>query len=246
MDPHDLHAESLYRLPNYTHSAAQGIALRALLATCLDILVSEHLAASVLARRWAWPPHLGTPWVRFPAYPQPRLLATAAIATGALLLAAALTIPGRPAHHPHSPHPSPHPSRSRRWIGHLVGTLPLLLPALLALHLLALLPIYPSLAFTRWSARYGAIPPLAAGVAHARLTLFLTLAALLAVTLASTAARLAALRETGDTHGSSHWATPREVAATGHLGLATAPRSPKPRPKPHPAGHPAAPPRRQP
>jgi type IV secretion system protein VirD4 len=232
MDPHDLHAESLYRLPNYTHSAAQGIALRGLLAACLDILVSEHLAASVLARRWAWPPHLGTPWIRFPAYPQPRLLAAAALATGALLLAAALAIPGRRAHHPHAPQQPPQRSPiRRRWVGHLIGALPLLLPALLALFLLAVLPVYPSLAFTRWSARYGAVPQLAAGVAHARFALFLTLAILLAVTLAATAARLAALRETGDTHGSSHWASPREVAATGLLDPVTTPRSSKRNPR---------------
>jgi type IV secretion system protein VirD4 len=114
-------------------------------------------------------------------------------------------------------------------VGHLVGALPLLAPALAALYLAALLPVYPSLAFTRWSARYGAVPPLAAGVAAGRLMLFCSLALLLAVTLAATAAHLAALRETGDTHGSSHWASPREVAATGLLCHPPSPRLQKAR-----------------
>ena len=234
MDPKH-HSESLYHLPTYSHSAAQGIFLRALLATGLDILLSSLLAASYLARRWAWPPHLGAPWVRFASYPQPRLLAAAALSTGALLLAAALAIPIR---HPHARTPAP---RSR-WISLLVAALPLVLPALAALYLFALLPVYPPLAFTRWSARYGAVPQLAAGVAHARFALFLTLAILLAVTLAATAARLAALRETGDTHGSSHWASPREVTATGLLDHAAGRRPRKPRPgssSPGPAGSPA-------
>jgi type IV secretion system protein VirD4 len=206
MDPHH-QTESLYRLPTYTHSAAQGVFLTALVAAGLDVLVSALLAGSWVARRWGYLPRLGAPWIRLPEYPRPGVLAAAGLATGALLLAGAMTRRGR----------DDGGAGSGRGAGLalLTAVAPLALPCVVGLYLVALAPVYPPLAFTRWSGRYEGFAALAPAIAAGRVVLFGSLAPMLAVTLAATAARLGVLRETGDTHGSSHWATPREVAATG-------------------------------
>jgi type IV secretion system protein VirD4 len=206
MDPQH-QTESLYRLPTYTHSAAQGVFLTALVAAGLDVLVSALLAGSWVARRWGYLPRLGAPWIRLPEYPRPGVLAAAGLATGALLLAGAMARRGR----------GDGGAGSGRGAGLalLTAVAPLALPCVVGLYLVALAPVYPPLAFTRWSGRYEGFAALAPAIAAGRVVLFGSLAPMLAVTLAATAARLGVLRETGDTHGSSHWATPREVAATG-------------------------------
>jgi type IV secretion system protein VirD4 len=211
MEP-DRAAETLYRLPTYTHSGAQGVWLTALLAGTLDVAVSSALAGSYLARRWDYLAGLGAPWVRGAAYPQRGALALAGLGTGALLLAGALAATGRPRGGARL--------GGARSAGVLLAAASLALPGLLALYLAALAPVYSPLAFARWAVRYGREPALAPGIAAARLVLFGSLGPLLAVTLGAAAARLGRLRETGDTHGSSHWASRREVAATGLLGAA--------------------------
>jgi type IV secretion system protein VirD4 len=206
MDPHR-QPESLYRLPTYTHSAAQGVFLMGLVAAGLDVLVSALLAGSWVARRWGYLPRLGAPWIRLPEYPRPGVLAAAGLATGALLLAGAMARRGR----------GDGGAGSGRGAGLalLTAVAPVALPCVVGLYLVALAPVYPPLAFTRWSGRYEGFAALAPAIAAGRVVLFGSLAPMLAVTLAATAARLGVLRETGDTHGSSHWATPCEVAATG-------------------------------
>ena len=208
MDP-NRQPESLYSLPTYTHSAAQGVFLTALVAAGLDVLASAVLAGSWVARRWGYLPRLGAPWIRWPEYPRPGVLAVAALTTGGLLVAGALTWRGRG-----------DGEGGRRRGGAVAlwtAVAPVALPCLLGLWLAALAPVYPPLAFTRWSARYERFAALAPAIAAGRAVLFGTLAPMLVVTVSATAARLSGLRETGDTHGSSHWATAREVAATGLL-----------------------------
>lgn len=211
MDP-QRQPESLYRLPTYTHSAAQGVFLTGLLAAGLDVLVSALLAGSWVARRWGYLPRLGAAWIRLPEYPRPGVLAVAGLATGGLLVAGAMAGMGR----------GDGEAGSGRGAGSrgaglalLAAVAPVALPCLVGLYLAALAPVYPPLAFTRWSGRYEGFAALAPAIAAGRAVLFGSLAPMLAVTLAATAVRLGGLRETGDTHGSSHWATPREVAATG-------------------------------
>jgi len=91
MDPHR-QSESLYRLPTYTHSAAQGVFLTAL-------------------------------------------------------------VPGAGRGAP---------------VALLAAVVPLALPSLLGLYLAALAPVYPPLAFTRWSARYEGFAALAPAIAAGR------------------------------------------------------------------------------
>jgi type IV secretion system protein VirD4 len=214
MEP-DPATETLYRLPTYTHSGAQGVWLTALLAGALDLAASSALAGSYLARRWDYLAGLGAPWLRGAAYPQRGALALAALGTGALLLAGALAATGRRRDGARA--------AGARSAGALLAAAPLALPGLLALYMAALAPVYSPLAFARWAVRYGREPALAPGIAAARLVLFGSLGPLLAVTLGAAGARLGRLRETGDTHGSSHWASRREVAATGLLGAAPRP-----------------------
>src|SRR6202166_943195 len=213
MDPHH-QPESLYRLPTYTHSAAQGVFLTGLVAAGLDVLVSALLAGSWVAGRWGYLPRLGAPWIRLPEYPRPGVLAAAGLATGALLLAGAMARRGR----------GDGGAGSGRGAGLalLTAVAPVALPCVVGLYLVALAPVYPPLAFTRWSGRYEGFAALAPAITAGRVVLFGSLAPMLAVTLAATAARLGGLRETGDTHGSSHLATPREVAATGLIGHGSA------------------------
>ncbi|HVT18577.1 MAG TPA: type IV secretory system conjugative DNA transfer family protein [Thermoanaerobaculia bacterium] len=209
-------ADPLYRLPNYSHPAVQGIWLLAFTALVLDVAASLLLAGALLSARWRRLPPLGRPWVRFPDYPEPRWLAAAL--AGTLLLAALAglaawqAVAGR-----RTRAASPHPRSPGLAATALAAAAPIVLPVLLAAWLAALGPLYPLAAFLRWSARYQAVAALAGDLAWARSWLFAALSALLAVTLASTVLRLTELRESGDTHGSSHWASPAEVAATGLL-----------------------------
>src|ERR1700688_5278379 len=94
MDPHH-QPESLYRLPTYTHSAAQGVFLTGLVAAGLAVLVSALLAGSWVARRWGYLPRLGVPWIQLPEHPRPGVLAVAGLATGGLLVAGAIAGMGR-------------------------------------------------------------------------------------------------------------------------------------------------------
>jgi type IV secretion system protein VirD4 len=214
--------ETLYQLPTYSPASAQGIFLAAALASGLDLLASLLAAASCMARAWGGSPRLGEPWLRLAAYPRPDLLGLAGALCGALLLAAAACcrrpggreIQGGGA------------TGRRAATALLLATAPLLLPALVVLGLAATGPLYPPLSFARWSTRYAHLPALALAVDAGRRRLFATLGPLLAITAGAAALRLGALRETGDTHGSSHWATPREVAAAGLL------QPPAPRPAP--------------
>jgi type IV secretion system protein VirD4 len=214
MDGHAAAPEPLYRLPSYSHADAQGIWLTAFAAGLLDLAAAGLLGGALLARRWHQLPPLGTPWLRCSAYPAWRLLVPAAMATVALAAlaggAARALLAGRGRSGAAA---SRLPASARA----LALVAPLALPALLAAWAAAWTPLYPPLAFLRWSARYQAVPGLAADLGAARAAAGGALAALLGVTLGGAFARLGRLQETGDTHGSAHWATPREVATSGLL-----------------------------
>ncbi|HVT59503.1 MAG TPA: type IV secretory system conjugative DNA transfer family protein [Thermoanaerobaculia bacterium] len=217
MDPTD--PEPLYRLPSYDHATAQGVWLLAFSGLLVDVAASLLAGASALAQRWHHLSVLGRPWLRYPSYPEPRLLLGALGATAALvllavrMLAAALRRDGSASRHLNPPKA-------------FACVAPFALPALVVTYLAALGPLYPLPALLRWSARYERVPALAGDIAQARAATFGTLIVFLAVTFAAAAAQLSRLRETGDTHGSSHWASPREVLATGLLGP---PRRSRPR-----------------
>ncbi len=183
--------ETLYRLPTYEPGRARRIAGAVAAALAADLGAALLAASCVLAARWRWLAPLGPPWLRLPSYPQPRLLAIAAASTLALAWLAA-----RP-----------------QWrLGAAPG-----LPLVLTLWLAAVTPLYPPLAVLRWGVRYGGRPALAADLRLARAVLGGTAATLAAASLALAWERLRHLAETGDTHGSSHWAAPREVAAAALL-----------------------------
>jgi type IV secretory pathway TraG/TraD family ATPase VirD4 len=208
--------EPLYRLPTYQHADAQGIWLLAFGALVLDVAASLLLAGGLVAGRWRWVPQLGRPWLEFEAYPELQLVALTAAAAVALvgLVGAAVR---RYLHGVHCA-AGGGPPASWGWTGTAsLIAVPLTVPAILIAGLAATAPLYPPLAWLRWSARYQGSALLARDLDQTRAVLFGTLAGLLAVTLGAAVLRLSGLRETGDSHGSSHWASPREVAATGLL-----------------------------
>jgi type IV secretion system protein VirD4 len=183
--------ETLYQLPTYDQRRARTVLQLTCALLIFDLAASLLVASSWLARRWGYAPGLGRPWLCFSTYPQLRLVAAAVLAS----FAAALLLAFR-----------------RTRAAALLG-LPLLLP----LHLAGVWPLYPLFAYLQWAARFHHLPPLAPALDRASALLLASFGLLSAITGAQAAARLRGLRETGDTHGSSHWASPREVRATGLL-----------------------------
>lgn len=87
MDPHR-QSETLYTLPTYTHSGAQGIFLVALVGAGLDVGAALLAAGAYLARRWGYAAALGHPWLLAAAYPDRQRLGLAGGATAGLVLLA--------------------------------------------------------------------------------------------------------------------------------------------------------------
>jgi type IV secretory pathway TraG/TraD family ATPase VirD4 len=189
------HDETLYRLPSYDHNVAQAVLAATFVSLLLDLALAASISASTLAARWRGLPGLGPPWLRLASYPDSRLAFAAILIAGAIVLLAVAR-------------------RTRPAAG-------LLAPLLAALALAAFTPIYPPLAFLRWSSRFEHVVALAPGLRWGREVFALGFCALFAATLSHTVLRLRTLRETGDTHGSSHWASPAEVRATGLLSAPT-------------------------
>ncbi|HVT15210.1 MAG TPA: type IV secretory system conjugative DNA transfer family protein [Thermoanaerobaculia bacterium] len=199
--------ETLYRLPTYSQARVQSVLLTTLVWLGLDVVASLLAGGSYLAGRWYHLPELGAPWLPAPGaaqtaagpaaagYPRWGVLALAVGATAAAALPLAVR-------------------RLRRW-----WPAPALAPPLLlALYLAALGPVYSPAAFLRWSQRYQGVAALGGDVRRAQTLLRVTLCGLCASTVGYALLRLRDYREEGDTHGSSHWASAREVAATGLLG----------------------------
>ena len=186
------HVETLYRLPTYTHSAAQSLLVGCATLLLVDAVDGLLLASSFVARRWGFASSLGAPLVCFAAYPQRQVLA---LAIGAAGVFGALLF-----------------FRAAR------SAAALAVPLLVPLYLVSLRPVYPPLSLVRWSLRYQHQLPLAADLRHANALFLGTFAALSGLTIATVLVRLQGLRESGDTHGSSHWATRAEIRRTGLLG----------------------------
>jgi type IV secretion system protein VirD4 len=182
--------ETLYRLPA-PPGAWAAVAWRVAAWLALGAADGGWLASSYMARRLGYAARLGSPWLVRPWYPDRWLLAAflAVVAAGAgMTLFAA----------------------SRR------GAL-LLVPVGVPLLLGSLGPLYGPLRAIAWLHAFGRLPGLAAIARAAAAIGGIGMLACFASTAAYGAWSLGRLRRVGDLHGSSHWASRREVAAAGLL-----------------------------
>jgi type IV secretion system protein VirD4 len=182
--------ETLYRLPAPRGArGAVGWRMAGLLA--LGAADGGWLASSFMAWRLGFAARLGRAWLVRPWYPDRWLL------TGFLVLVAAgagmLLF-----------------EQSRR--GALLA-LPFGVPVLLA----SLGPLYSPVRATEWIHLYGRLPRLAGMVGPAEAIGVSGVLLCFASTVAYGVLSLGRLQRVGDLHGSSHWASTREVAAAGLL-----------------------------
>jgi hypothetical protein len=183
--------EPIYRLPS-SRASRRPLLLLLLLSAALDLVSAASCAAQRFARAWSFSRALGRPWIVRPDYPDWEL---AAGALGFLLAIVWLLVKGR---------------RARPWA---LLAVPLVAPLALA----ASEPLYPPLALLRWSSRWRRIAALAPSLALARSTFEIAAAVYLASTALAALWLLRRHTPIGDLHGSSRWATPAEVRATGLL-----------------------------
>jgi type IV secretion system protein VirD4 len=182
--------ETLYRLPA-PPGARAAVAWRVAAWLALGAADGGWLASSCMARRLGYAARLGSPWLVRPWYPDRWLLAAflAVVAAGAgMALFAA----------------------SRR-------AALLLVPVGVPLLLGSLGPLYGPLRTIAWIHAFGRLPGLAAIARTAAAIGAIGMLACFASTAAYGAWSLGRLRRVGDLHGSSHWASTREVAAAGLL-----------------------------
>lgn len=182
--------ETLYRLPA-PPGARAAVAWRVAAWLALGAADGGWLAGSYMARRLGYAARLGSPWLVRPWYPDRWLLAAflAAVAAGAGMALFAT---------------------SRR------GAL-LLVPVSVPLLLGSLGPLYGPLRAIAWIHAYGRLPGLAAIARPAAAIGGIGMLACFATTAVYGAWSLGRLRRVGDLHGSSHWASRREVRAAGLL-----------------------------
>ena len=179
----------LYQLPSYTREQHRALLLGTLCLLVLDLLVALSAATQYLAHRWSFHGALGRPLVVLASYPD---LAPVLLALAGLLAASGLALARR-------------------------SSLPLLAAAvLLPVALAGVGPLYPPWSFLFWSSRYGD-GALRADVSTARLVLLVTLAVEVSLSLFCLRARLAALKQRGDVHGSSRFATPADLEGSNLL-----------------------------
>ncbi len=182
--------ESLYRLPAPRGArAAVGWRMAALLL--LGAADGGWIGSGYMAWRLGYAARLGRAWLVRPWYPDRWFLAAflAVAATGACMLLAA--------------------GWRRR--------APALVPVAVALLVAALGPLYSPLRVIEWSHAYERLPHLAA---LGRTALAIGAGGMLGcfgATVAYGMLSLERLQRVGDLHGSSHWASVREVAAAGLL-----------------------------
>lgn len=189
MDPVD---RPLYSLPARSHGARRAALVKGGVFCLLDVGIGLLLASQDVARTWHYLPELGRPILVLQSYPEPRLLLLAGVLlVGAVLLARV------------------------QW-----GRQPALLwspPLLALLTAAALRPLYSPVAFLRWSVRFERLLPLQPALHHGLAVFVASLSLLVLLTMTSLMLELRDLPESGDTHGSSHWATLRELRGTGLL-----------------------------
>ena len=190
MPDHYVPDDALYTLPTFSRTGRQTTFFHTVVLLGVNTVLAALHATTYLAWRWRFHPALGAAWR---AGGPSAALGLLAGATAATAIAVALVL--------------------RRRSGAVLA----LLPALATLYLAAFVPLYPAFGFWTWSRRFRHSPALAQAGARGCLV-FVGLAALYgALAVAYSAIRLARLRTTGDVHGSSHWASPKEVQAAGLL-----------------------------
>lgn len=183
----------LYRLPTSTRAARQAVARNTLVAVLLDGFLALLITNAWAARALYFDRALGSPWW-VPGSGVRRWALVVAVGWVALVGVGCWFRRTRPA--------------ALIW-------LPLAaFPGLVA----AMPAIYPVLSFLRWQRRWGSVEVLAPIFEQGFAVLVSSFGVLLLPTIAYAAVALSRLRETGDTHGSAHWASPREIRQTGLLG----------------------------
>jgi type IV secretion system protein VirD4 len=182
--------ETLYRLPA-PREARTAVGWVMLASGMLAAVEGGIAASSWIARALSYAPALGRAWLVRPCYPD-RLSLLSLVAVGGLAATLAWFPRSRP------------------------GAL-LVVSAGLPLVFVALGPIYSPLQALTWIHRYGAAPRLAVVMAQGKVAWLVGFLPGFAATLAYGALALGRLRRVGDLHGSSHWASVREVAAANLL-----------------------------
>jgi len=190
MPDHYVPDDPLYTLPTFSRTGRQTTFFQTVVLLGVNTVLAALHATAWLAWRWRFHPALGPAW-RAGGRPAALGLLAAAVAATAILGALAV----------------------RRRSGAVLA----LLPALATLYLASFVPLYPAFGFWTWSRRFRHSPALAQAAARGCLV-FVGLAALYAaLVVAYSLIRLSRFRTTGDVHGSSHWASPKEVQAAGLL-----------------------------
>jgi len=201
--------ESLYRLPA-PRGARRAVGWQMAAMLLLGAADGGWLGSGFMAWRLGYPARLGPAWLVRPSYPD-RWLAAAFLAVAALAVWALLggwaPLGVR----------APLGGDGRRRLAVAPAVAPALVPAGMALVAAALVRLYCPWRLLAWLHAYEKLPRLAA---LARTALAIGAGGTLAcwaATAAYGALRLGRLRRVGDLHGSSHWASAREVAAAGLL-----------------------------
>jgi type IV secretion system protein VirD4 len=180
--------ETLYRLPNFDPRLAHARLRRVFFILALDAAATLLVPGALLAHRWGTTllAHWGRPWLALATYPDLRYLTLAACGTVATVVAA------------------------RRRVSVLYVT-----PLLAVVALAGLAPLYSPMVIVRCFRALNAVPacaPALSSAVHISEGVGLLLVGL---TLGAALADGWGVRERGDTHGSSHWASPEEVRQTG-------------------------------
>lgn len=180
----------LYRLPTSTRSARQGVGRKALLSVALEGVWALEIGAAWTAKALLYHRALGAPWLLLGAEERRMALGVCGLWLGLCLAGLCF-------------------ERTRSaafWA----------LPAAAVSGLIAWTPaLYSPLSLIRWQRHLGRSAVLAPVLERGWLVGLMAFGALLLPTLAAAALALSRLREKGDTHGSAHWATPREIRQTG-------------------------------
>ena len=186
----DGHEETLYRLPA-PRGARGAVGWRMAALLVLGAADGGWLASSYMAWRLGYARQLGRPWLVREWYPDRVLLSAflVLVAIGAGLLL------------------------REGWRRGALLLVPMGVPVLLA----SLGPLYGPVRAIVWIHAYGRVPRLAEIVGTGERIGLGGLLACFASTTAYGMLSLRRLQRVGDLHGSSHWATAREVAAAGLL-----------------------------
>ncbi len=180
----------LYRLPTSTRSARQGVGRKALLSVALEGVWALEIGAAWTAKALLYHRALGAPWLLLGAEERRMALGVCGLWLGLCLAGLCF-------------------ERTRSaalWA----------MPAVAVSGLLAWAPaLYSPLSLIRWQRHLGGSAVLAPVLERGWLVGLMAFGALLLPTLVAAALALSRLREKGDTHGSAHWATPREIRQTG-------------------------------